>query len=487
MKSEHIKNYSPERKKNRQSFIDGIKLNIVQKNENKKLVMIPGIFYGGGCSYMACRGLSMSPMKDVMVITHGPVGCAYFSWDMNRSDIGKIEQPAFRSHCFSTDINEKDIIFGGEDKLALAIEEAVNLYHPEAIVVCATCPVGLIGDDIDNVVRLAEKRFGIPVIAFSCEGFKLVPGYKIADTAFINGVMGNGSREVGEFPVNVIGEFYNGINKLEIEPLLKKIGYDIVSAMMGSTSFKELQCAHLAKLTINGSDKQIDDIMQLMQQKHRIPHFRVDFTGITNIICSLRDMAKHFDNAGLKARTEEVIQAEVERISVPWESYKKQFTGMKAAIFEDFFKSDHFHAMLADFGVDVVTVSPDYSKNEVTDEGFLFKFTEKLQSQVSRCAVVKDMIPEEIDSELSYILSRCQVKQVLEILQLDMCFKGIVEQFEYEGKGIQPRLFNSDERGVQYAGFNGFLRFARDMEMAIFATHWENDIPQWAGIKVEVS
>ena len=483
---EKLNHYSEMRKQNRQSFLDSLQLNIIKKNDNKKLIMIPGIYYGGGCCYMACRGLATAPMKDVLVITHGPVGCAYYSWDNNRTDTENQALLSHRVHCFSTDMNEKDIIFGGEEKLAKAIEEAINLYHPKVIAICATCPVGLIGDDIEKVARLAEKKFGIPILAHSCEGFKTIPGYKIADTTFINSIFGTASRPVGQFPINVVGEFYAGINKQEVEPLLKSIGYDIVSALMGCTSYQELQCAHLAKLTVNGSDKQIDDIMLLMQEKQGLTSIKVDFTGITNIICSLRSMAEYFGNPDLKMRTEAVIGAAAEAISEESNTYKQRFKGLKAALFEDVFKSDHFQSMLADLGVDIIMISQDYSQTEVTDEGFLFKFPAKLYDQARDCSVLRGLVPQEKDAQLSCLLSRSQVKGLLGILQPDLCFKGIVEQFQYAGKGVQSRLFNSDERGVQYAGFKGFLRFARDLDMAIFSTHWENDIPLWIKSTVEV-
>ena len=48
----------------------------------------------------------------------------------------------------STDLQEDEIIFGGEKKLKAAIDEAVALFRPKAIGIFATCPVGLIGDDV---------------------------------------------------------------------------------------------------------------------------------------------------------------------------------------------------------------------------------------------------------------------------------------------------------------------------------------------------
>lgn len=158
----------------------------------RRLMPIPGVFYGGGCCYMACRGLMLGGISDVLLISHGPVGCAYYAGISGYEGPGSgaganakegadattasVEAPAFASRTFVTCMDESDIVFGGEEKLANAIDEAVARYHPEAIAVCATCPVGIIGDDIEQVARDAAIRHGIDVLALSCEGFKREPG-----------------------------------------------------------------------------------------------------------------------------------------------------------------------------------------------------------------------------------------------------------------------------------------------------------------------
>ena len=66
----------------------------------------------------------------------------------------------FMTYCFSTDMQEEEIIFGGEKKLRAAIQEAYDLFHPKAIAVFSTCPVGLIGDDVHAVARGDEGETG---------------------------------------------------------------------------------------------------------------------------------------------------------------------------------------------------------------------------------------------------------------------------------------------------------------------------------------
>ena len=57
-------------------------------------------------------------------------------------------------------MQEEDIIFGGEKKLAQAIQEAYDLFHPKAIAIFSTCPVGLIGDDVHAVAREMKEKLG---------------------------------------------------------------------------------------------------------------------------------------------------------------------------------------------------------------------------------------------------------------------------------------------------------------------------------------
>lgn len=146
----------------------------------RRLMPIPGVFYGGGCCYMACRGLMLGGISDVLLISHGPVGCAYYAGISGYEGPGpgaganakegadataaSVEVPAFAARTFVTCMDESDIVFGGEEKLANAIDEAVARYHPEAIAVCATCPVGIIGDDIEQVARDFAKAIGCPVL-----------------------------------------------------------------------------------------------------------------------------------------------------------------------------------------------------------------------------------------------------------------------------------------------------------------------------------
>src|SRR5512133_702318 len=46
---------------------------------------IPGIITQRGCTYAGCKGVVLGPTRDIINITHGPIGCGYYSWLTRRN------------------------------------------------------------------------------------------------------------------------------------------------------------------------------------------------------------------------------------------------------------------------------------------------------------------------------------------------------------------------------------------------------------------
>lgn len=122
------------------------------------------------------RALSMLVMiRDAAVINHGPLGCsadfAEFNFT-NRAEQIRRNLPLKNVKLLSTNLQEKDMIYGGEAKLKEAIRDAYVRFRPKAIFVTASCASGIIGDDVSGITDELEKEIGIPVVYVSCEGFK---------------------------------------------------------------------------------------------------------------------------------------------------------------------------------------------------------------------------------------------------------------------------------------------------------------------------
>jgi len=46
---------------------------------------VPGVMTARGCAYAGAKGVVWGPVKDVVHISHGPVGCGYYSWGNRRN------------------------------------------------------------------------------------------------------------------------------------------------------------------------------------------------------------------------------------------------------------------------------------------------------------------------------------------------------------------------------------------------------------------
>jgi len=78
---------------------------------------VPGIISQRGCCYAGCKGVVLGPTRDIVNLTHGPVGCGYYSWLTRRNQTDPTTTPDehnFMTYCFTTDMQEREIVFGGE-------------------------------------------------------------------------------------------------------------------------------------------------------------------------------------------------------------------------------------------------------------------------------------------------------------------------------------------------------------------------------------
>ena len=85
---------------------------------------IPGVMTIRGCAYAGSKGVVWGPVKDMVHISHGPVGCGQYSWSQRRNYyIGTTGIDTFVTMQFTSDFKEKDIVFGGDKKLDKVINE----------------------------------------------------------------------------------------------------------------------------------------------------------------------------------------------------------------------------------------------------------------------------------------------------------------------------------------------------------------------------
>jgi len=155
-----------------------------------------GCFGKEGCLYLASRSFSqthgcqftlslgmLSSIRNSVVVMHGPVGCGICTMGnigLNKTFKQLRDPTAEGVIWFSTNLDEADVIGGGEKKLREAILFADSEYRPETIIVPNGCVPALIGDDVDNIIADLQKQTAAVIVPIHCEGFKT----KIMATAY---------------------------------------------------------------------------------------------------------------------------------------------------------------------------------------------------------------------------------------------------------------------------------------------------------------
>ncbi len=506
--------YSSKVYKNRKDHIVRVNDNDNNNEIAANVRAIPGIMTHRGCCYAGCKGVVLGPIKDALQIVHGPIGCSFYAWGTRRHK-GKKEDGVdnYLQYCFSTDMQEPDIVFGGEKKLKKSIEEAVELFHPSTILICSTCPVGLIGDDIHAVAKWAEAEYGIKCIAFSCEGYKGVSqsaGHHIANNQILRFVVGEGDREIKtKFAINILGEYNIGGDAWEIERILKRIGYEIVSTFTGDSKIEDLKNAHKANLSLVQCHRSINYIADMLEAKYGIQWMKVNFIGIEGTIESLRNIARFFNDPELTARTEAVIADELDLVQDDIEHYKSKLKGKTAALYVGGSRSHHYQILLRDLGIRTILAGYEFSHRDDYEGREVLPFikVDADSKNIESITVTPDpekyhvFLSEEDLAKLkeegligyygglvkamsdgSFMiddLNHFETEEFLKALKPDIFFSGIKDKFVAQKNGILSRQLHSYDYSGPYAGFRGAVNFARDITMGINTPAWSYVKAPW--------
>lgn len=507
--------YDPRVFKNRKEHMITVDNNDPEIQITANSRAIPGIMTHRGCCYAGCKGVVLGPLKDVMVITHGPIGCGFYSWGTRRNK-AKDSNGVWLQYCFSTDMQESDIVFGGDKKLRKAIDEALSTFEtrPKAVMICSTCPIGLIGDDIHAVATRVEADYNIPCMAFSCEGYKGVSqsgGHHIANNTLMRRVIGSNidAPRASKCSVNILGEYNIGGDGWEVERILERCGIEVVSIFTGDGSFEKIQKSQTATLNLVQCHRSINYIAEMMKTKYGMDWLKVNFIGIKSTIKSLHDIAEYFDDPALTKRIDEVIEEEMNAITDDIAYLRSVLEGKTAALYVGGSRSHHYQLLLQDFGVRCVAAGyefahrDDYEGRSViptikgdADNKNIECITVEADKQQYREFLTKERYDElkekmELDDYGGMIsdmengslviddMNEFESEEIIKRLKPDMFFSGVKDKYMIEKSGVYSRQLHSYDYSGPYAGFAGACKFGHDLVMGLTIPAWKFIVPKW--------
>lgn len=410
----------------------------------------------GAVSQRACvfcgSRVVLYPIADALHLVHGPIGCAAYTWDIR----GALSSgPALHRLSFSTDLQERDVIFGAEQKLYTALTELIDRHHPKAAFVYSTCIVGIIGDDLEAVCRKVASEKNIPVLPVQSEGIKgnKREGYSAACKAMFRLVGKGDTTGISPLSVNILGDFNLAGELWIIRGYLARMGVETVANITGDGRVGDIMRSHGAALNLVQCSGATLELAAMMKEAYGIPFLRVSYFGVEDMAEALYAVAGFFEakDPGIMERTRDLVREELSKLYPELQEFKRDLSGKKAAIYVGgAFKAFSLVKAFRLLGMQVVLVGSqtgteeDYRElYEITDEGTI---------------IVDDSNPLELSSFLAE--KECDV------------FVGGVKERPIAYKLGVGFCDHNHERKLPLEGFVGMLNFAREIHSSVMSPVW---------------
>lgn len=410
---------------------------------------ISGAVSQRACVYCGAR-VVLNPITDAFHLIHGPIGCASYTWDLRGSLTSGSE--IFRNS-YSTDLSETDVIFGGEKKLAAAIDEIVEKFSPKVIFVYATCIVGVIGDDIDAVCKKAEEKYALRVIPVKSPGFSgnKASGYRAACNAILE-LIGNKKSKNKINGINYLGDFNLAGEVWVIQSYLKKIGIEVVAKITGDSKCEELLKAPQAKLNIVQCAGSMEYLGKKMEELYDIPYIRVSFLGVADTENSILQIASLLGDEAVMIKAERFIESEKAKIQKTIAYYRNRLIGKKAAIYVGGgYKAISLIKQFNELGIETVMVGTQTGKprdyeiiKSITKEGTV---------------ILDDANPYELEK---FMLEK----------GADILVGGVKERPLAYKLGVAFCDHNHERKHI-LSGFEGAVNFAEEIDLTVNSPVWK--------------
>lgn len=426
----------------------------------------------GAVSQRACvfcgSRVVLYPIADALHLVHGPIGCAVYTWDIR----GALSSgPELHRLSFSTDLQELDVVFGGEKKLTAALDELIDRHKPKAAFVYSTCIVGIIGDDLEAVCKAMSRKKGIPVLPVMSEGFKgnKRAGYLAACKAMFQLVGTQDISDVPKLSVNILGDFNLAGEIWIIRKYFERMGITVVANITGDGRVEDIGRCHGASLNLVQCSGATLDLAKMLKEEYGTPFIRVSYIGIEDMADSLYHLSDFFKDTdpSIVEKTQKLVHEELSALMPELARYRKDLEGKKVAMYVGgSFKAFSLIKAFRHLGMKVVVCGSQTGTKE--------DYKELAEISDPDTILVDDANPLEL---ASFIKEK----------NVDLFVGGVKERpIAYKlGVGFCD---HNHERKEALGGFEGMLNFAREVHSSVMSPVW-NFVPRRAnrskGVKKE--
>lgn len=289
-------------------------------------------------------------LTDCVLIDHSPIGCSGENAKFNLSmhvGLSRRGKPMQNTHNISTNLLERDMVFGASNKLRQTIRDAKERYDPRAIFIGMACATAIIGEDIDSVALEMEQEVGVPVIPLHCEGFRSKHWSTGFDIAF-HGVL---RRIVEKHPQRRQPDLLNIValwGSDYFTPMLKPLGIR-VNYLLDCASYEEIRQSSEAFATATFCDTLGGYFATALEENFGVPQIDAPQPyGIAGTDAWLRAVAKA---AGKSDIVEDYIAAEHKRIAPELSELREFFRGKNGVVMTGSAYAHGLISVLSELGI----------------------------------------------------------------------------------------------------------------------------------------
>jgi len=320
---------------------------------------------------------ALMSMEDSVFIVHSPqgcVGCASMANDLYQ--VGQAHRGVKlikNVKMIVTNLDEIDIVHGGEKKLREAILLAYERYSPKLIFIFASCASGIIGDDIDGVSSELQKELNTILVPIHCEGFKTKVCASGFDTAFISiaKYIFDGKKVPKEKGlINLFAPTTVSYkDQVEIERMLSILDLH-ANYIPFYSSLEKIKKIPAAQGSTAICKVFADEFMKTLEQDYDIPFSHTVMPiGVRNTDIWFRGVAAL---VGKEKEAELHIEQEHKRILPLIENIRKRLSGKRVFICGGSGRSFAAAALIDDFGMKLVGLeTPTYDDDAQIDIEYL--------------------------------------------------------------------------------------------------------------------
>ena len=269
----------------------------------------------GGCVLAGINAV-LGAINRVCPILHSGPGCCM---QTTAADQG---QSGHKHSCFvsgvsipSSNMLEKEVVFGGVNKLKTTIQGSIDIMDADAFFVLTGCTAGIIGDDIESVTSKFREE-GHEVYAIDTPGFAGDSnlGYEVIWNTFIDKVIEKDVPKDDKL-VNIFGivpyhdPFWSGTLE-EIDRILSKLGLKVNTFFTKHQGIEDIKKSSGAALNIIVNPWLFNGPAKKFEEKFGVPSIRIPglFVGATDTTKFIRAVQEAL---GLDEKlVEDVIEAE---------------------------------------------------------------------------------------------------------------------------------------------------------------------------------